>query len=168
MPLPAFVLPLLMAGSAVAGGIARMKAGKLEAQGARNQAFMAQLEGKQSRLRGVQIAERAREDLNSNLATVAAIRAGRGLSADSATARAIERRTVEDSYRDEGVAVLAELNRAGASDMQRQGYMTTAKWARPLATIGAIGSFLQAGSYAAGAFPARAAGSAGMHERAHG
>lgn len=108
----------------------------------------AEIEGKMALLRGKQIGERSREDLATLLGNIDAIRSARGASLDSATGQAIERRTIRDSYRDEGVAVLGELMRSGAANQAARGYGTAARWAVPLSVLNAVPDAMQARSYA--------------------
>lgn len=91
-------LPLILAAgssivsgiSGILGGFQQKKAAKAQAQGARIEAQMAMIRGKQ-------IGERSREDLATALGNIESIRAARGASLDSQTGQMIERRTIEDS-----------------------------------------------------------------------
>lgn len=119
------------AASTIAGGFAQRKAFKAQALGA-------QIERDTAILRGTQIGERKREDLQSALQTADAIRTSRGASLDSQTGQMIERRTMKDAYRDEGVAKLSEQTRAGAAEQARRGYRSGARWAIPMAVLNAV------------------------------
>lgn len=144
MPLP--LLAIAAAGSVLQGfatigsGIMSRRANKAQEAGAKIEADMA-------RLRGKQIGERSREDLATVLGNIDAIRVSRGVSLDSATGDVIRRRTQRDAFRDEGVAVLGELNRASNATMAAKGYASAARWAVPLAVLQSAGSFAQAASY---------------------
>lgn len=141
-------LPLLfMAGAAALQGVSTIAGGYMQGRANAAQALGAKIEGEMALLRGKQIKERSREDLATALGNIDAIRAGRGMSVDSPTGQLIERRTRRDAYRDEAVAVLSELHRAGAAEQQRRGYATAARWALPLAVLNSAGSFAQAFSY---------------------
>lgn len=141
-------LPLLfMAAAAGLQGISTIASGYQQGKANAAQALGAKIEGEMALLRGKQIKERSREDLATAMGNIDAIRAGRGMSLDSATGQAIARRTRRDAYRDEAVAVLSELHRAGAAEQQRRGYASAARWAMPLAILNSAGSFAQAFSY---------------------
>lgn len=136
-----FWIPLLIAATAVstaASAAASLQAGQLSKAGNKASAEAARIEAANSRLRATQTAELSRQRLSSVLATQQAVFAQRGTSGNSATAQAIERRTIDQAYRDEGAAVLAELNRASASETQARGYSMAAKYAMPLAVADAV------------------------------
>ena len=142
------LLPLfLMAAASAAQGIATIAGGFQQKSANKAQALGAGIERDFAVLRGKQIAERSREDLATALGNIDAIRTSRGVSLDSATGQAIERRTMKDSYRDEAVAVLSERTRAGAAEQARRGYNSAARWSVPLAVLNSAGSFAQARSY---------------------
>lgn len=124
----------------IAGGFAQKRANKAQALGA-------QIERDMALLRGKQIGERSREDLQTALGNIDAIRSTRGASLDSQTGQMIQRRTMKDAYRDEGVQVLSELTRAGAAEQARRGYRTASKWAVPLAVMNSASDFASAASY---------------------
>lgn len=134
-----FWIPLMIAASAAASVASTLQAGQLSKAGNKASAEAARIEAAQSRLRATQTAELSRQRLASVLATQQAVFAQRGTSGNSATAQAIERRTIDQAYRDEGAAVLAELNRASASESQARGYSLAAKYAMPLAVLDAAG-----------------------------
>lgn len=144
MPLPMFAIAL--ATSAAAGAAARIGSGIQQKGAYKAQAKAAKAEAADYRLRSTQIAELSREQLAQTLGTIAAIRAGRGLNPDSATAQALERKTIENAYRNEAVARLGELNRASAADAQAAGYSRAAKFALPLAALSAASSVASAGA----------------------
>jgi len=143
-------LPLLMmaaaAGSA-AKGVSTVLGGFAQRRANQAQALGAQIERDMALLRGKQIGERSREDLQTALGNIDAIRSTRGAALDSQTGQMIQRRTMRDAYRDEGVAVLSELTRAGAAEQARRGYRSSASWAVPLAVLNSVGDFAGAGSY---------------------
>ena len=143
------LLALAAAGSALSG-LATVAGGFQQAKAAKAQALGAKIEAAMARLRGTQIAERSREDLATAQGNIATVRAGRGVG-DSATGRLIERRTMQDAYRDEGVARLGELNRAANSDMAMRGYNSAARWAVPIAVLQSAGQFASAASYGSAA-----------------
>ncbi|WGM47648.1 hypothetical protein KOAAANKH_02530 [Brevundimonas sp. NIBR10] len=142
-------LPLLAiaAGAAALQGIATIGSGIMSAKANASQKLGAEIEQKMALLRGKQIAERSRQDLSTALGNIQVIQSARGVSNDSQTSRLIERRTMQDAYRDEGVAVLGELNRAQNAGMAAKGYGTAAKWAIPLSVLNSAGSFANAASY---------------------
>lgn len=144
MPLP--LLALAAFGSAAAG-VSTIAGGFMQRGANKAQALGAQIERDMALLRGKQIGERSREDLQTALGNIDAIRSTRGASLDSQTGQMIQRRTMRDAYRDEGVAVLSELTRAGAAEQARRGYRTSASWAVPLAVLNSAGDFAAAGSY---------------------
>ena len=142
MPIPLLLMAAVSAAkgaSTVLGGVAQESAFKAQALGA-------QIERDMAKLRGKQIGERSREDLQTRLQNIDAIRTTRGASLDSQTGQLIERRTMKDAYRDEGVAMLGELNRQGAADQARKGYRTAARWAVPMAALSSVGDFAAAAS----------------------
>lgn len=144
-------LPLLFAAAAGASflkGVAGIAGGYQQAKSLAAQKLGAEIEGKMALLRGKQIAERSREDLLTVLGNVDAIRSARGAGLDSATGEAIRRRSIKDSYRDEAVAVLGELNRSQNASMAAKGYGTASRWAVPLSVLNSAGDFAQAYSYA--------------------
>ena len=146
MPIPL----LLMAAASAAKGVTTVLGGVAQARALKAQALGAQIERDMARLRGKQIGERSREDLQTRLQNIDAIRTTRGASLDSQTGQLIERRTMKDAYRDEGVAMLGELNRQGAADQARKGFRASARWAVPMAALNAAGDFANAYSYAKG------------------
>lgn len=142
-------LPLFLAAAgSIASGLATLGSGVMSARANKANALGARIEADMARLRGTQIAERSREDLARAMGNITAIRSARGVSADSMTGRAIERRTQQDMYRDEGVAVLGETMRRSAALQQARGFSSAARWAIPLAVLNATGDFARAGSYA--------------------
>lgn len=142
-------LPLILAaGSSIASGISGILGGFRQKAAAKANAAGAKIEAQMALIRGKQIGERSREDLATALGNIESVRTARGASLDSQTGQMIERRTVQDSYRDEAVAVLGELNRASNAQLQARGFQSQARWALPMAAIGAAGDFMKAGSYA--------------------
>jgi hypothetical protein len=135
----------LQAGATVMGGIQSSKANAASALGARIEADMA-------RLRGTQTRERSRSQLDTMLGNIDALRTARGASLDSATGIAIAKRTRQDAYREEGIGVLAEMQRQGAADQAARGYSRAARWAIPMSVLQAGGSALQSAAYATAAF----------------
>ncbi len=138
---------MLMAAASAAKGVSTILGGFAQSRAFKAQALGAQIERDMARLRGTQIGERSREDLQSRLQNIDSIRTARGASLDSQTGQMIERRTMRDAYRDEGVARLGELNREGAAEQARRGFRTSARWAIPMAVLGAAGDFASAYSY---------------------
>lgn len=106
--------------------------GKEKAKGFAAQEQQAQVEAQMARLRGVQIGEQSRYNLRQQLGNIGAVQAARGVSNDSQTANAIVGQTQDDMYRNEAVARLAELNRAGAADSAAAGYKAAKGWAIPM------------------------------------
>jgi len=147
MALP--LLALAAAGS-FAKGVSGIMGGFAQRSANQAQALGAQIERDMALLRGKQIGERSREDLQTALGNIDAIRSTRGASLDSQTGQMIQKRTMRDAYRDEGVAVLSELTRAGAADQARKGYRRAASWAVPLAVLNSVGDFASAASYGGG------------------
>lgn len=146
-------IPLLFAAAAAGSalkGIAGIGAGYMSARASKAQALGAQIERDMALLRGKQIGERSREDLLTAIGNIDAIRSTRGVNLDSQTGQMIQARTRKDAYRDEAVATLAELTRAGAADQARRGYSTAARWAVPMAVLNSAGDFAQAASYGSG------------------
>lgn len=147
MPLP---LLAIAAGASLAKGVSTILGGYAEARANKARALGAQIERDMALLRGKQIGERSREDLQTALGNIDAIRSTRGASLDSQTGQLIEKRTIKDSYRDQAVATLSELTRAGAAEQARRGYRTAARWSVPMAVLGATGDFASAASYGSG------------------
>lgn len=141
------LLAIAAAGSALQGlgtlasGMQTKKANKAAALGAK-------IEGEMAMIRRDQIGEQAREQLASTLGNINALRTTRGTSLDSPTGRAIERGTIQASYRAEATARLAELQRASAAALQAKGFNSAARWAMPIAALNAAGSFAQSAAYA--------------------
>ena len=144
MPIP--LLALAAAGSALQG-FGTIAAGYQSAKANKASALGAKIESDMAKLRNVQVAEESRMQLATVLGNIGAIRTGRAVSGDSATGRAIERRTMADAYRAEGVARLGEMNRAGNADQAARGYRSAARWAIPMALTQAAGQFASAASY---------------------
>lgn len=140
------LLAIAAAGSALKG-MAGIGQGFMQGKALAGQALGAEIERDNALLRRMQIAAGSRERLATALGNIDSIRTARGASLDSQTGQAIQRRTVEDSYRDEAVAVLAELNRASAAGMAAKGYRTASRWSLPLSVINSAGDFAQAFSY---------------------
>lgn len=138
---------LLLAGAGLAKGVSTIAGGFQSAAANKGAALGAQIERDMAILRGKQIGERSRQDLATALGNIEAIRTARGTSLDSQTGQMIERRTIQDSYRDEAVATLSELTRAGAAEQQRRGYRSAARWAVPMAVLNSAGDFADAYSY---------------------
>ena len=141
-------LPLLFAaGSSIASGVSGLLGGYQQKKAAKANALGAKIEAQMAVIRGKQIGERSREDLATALGNIESIRTARGASLDSQTGQMIERRTVQDAYRDEGVAILGELNRASNAQLQARGFQSQARWALPVAAVNAAGDFMKAASY---------------------
>lgn len=143
-------LPLLFAVGAGLSGLATLGSGYMSAKANKGAQLGAKIEADMAMLRGKQIGERSREDLLTALGNIDAIRTGRGAGLDSQTGQLIERRTRKDAYRDEAVAVLGEVSRAGAAQQAARGYGTAARWAMPLSVLQAGGSFADAWAYGRG------------------
>ena len=115
--------------------IATLGAGAQSAKAYKAKALGAEIEQKMALLRGTQIGERSREDLQTALGNIDSIRSTRGVNLDSQTGEAIRKRTMRDMYRDEAVARLSELNRASNASMAAAGYRRAASWAIPMAVL---------------------------------
>lgn len=107
--------------------------GRQQAKALKAQELAARIEQQQAKIRASQIGEQSRAQLATVLGNIDAIRSARGAKLDSATGRAIRRRTMDDALRDEAIARLAEMNRASAAGMAAAGYRSAARWAIPLA-----------------------------------
>lgn len=143
-----FWIPLMMAAATAASVASTVMAGQASKAGSKASAAAAKIEGENSRLRAVQIGELSRRRLAQTLQTQQTVFAQRGVSSDSATSMALERKTVENANRDEAINVLGELNRAYASDSAASGYSLAAKYAMPLATLDATAKGLSGGTKA--------------------
>jgi hypothetical protein len=116
---------VLSAISEVMGGFAQKASAEVsEAQ--------AKQEKKMAELRAQQVIENSRRQLGSVLGTIQAVRASRNVSGDSQTGQQIQRVTRQDALRAEGIARLAELNRAAAAALAQRGYGMQARWAVPM------------------------------------
>jgi hypothetical protein len=133
----ALITAAAVASPILGGFYSRLKQGQAEKQAARDQAAAAQLEADAHKLRGVQIGEQSRDQLDRTLAAISTIRAQRGLSSDSETAQAIERKTVDNAYRNEAVAILGEQNAQQAALWATSGYRRAARNAMPMAWLDA-------------------------------
>lgn len=142
-------IPLLAiaAAGSVMKGVGTLAAGFQTRKANLASALGAKIERDMAMLRRTQIGEEAREGLLTALGNIDAIRSTRGVSLDSQTGQMIQRRTRADSYRDEAVAALGELNRASAADQKRRGFQSASRWALPLAALSAAGDFGQAAAY---------------------
>lgn len=140
-----FWIPLMMAASAAASVGSSLMAGKANKASAQDSAEAARIEAANSRLRGTQIAELSRERLKQTLGAQDAIFAARGLTGNSATAQAFERKTMENALRNEAIDRLGALNQASGADRAAAGYSRQAKFAMPLATLSAAATALDAG-----------------------
>lgn len=141
-------LPLMLAaGGSFMSGVSGILGGFQQKKAAKAQELGAKIEAQMAMIRGKQIGERSREDLATALGNIESIRSTRGVNLDSQTGQAIERRTVQDAYRDEAVAVLGELNRASNAQLQARGFRSQARWAVPMAVVSASADFMKAGSY---------------------
>lgn len=115
--------------------IATIGSGVQSAKAYKAKALGAEIEQKMALLRGTQIGERSREDLQTALGNIDAIRSARGASLDSQTGQMIQKRTMRDVYRDEAVARLSELNRASNASMAARGYRSASRWQVPLSVM---------------------------------
>lgn len=143
-----FWIPLMMAGATAVSAYGQMQAGRQNKAAAQASAAAAKIEGENARLRATQIGELSRLKLAQTLSTQQAIMASGNLSSNSATAQALERKTIENAYRDEAINRLGELNRASASDSAAAGYTIASRYAMPLATLGATSTALSGGAKA--------------------
>jgi len=143
-----FWIPLMMAAATATSAYGQYQAGRQNKAGAEASAAAAKIEGANARMRATQIGELSRKRLAETLSAQQAIMASGMLSSDSATSQAIERKTIENAYRDEAINRLGELNRASASDSQAAGYTMAARYAMPLATLSAASTALQGGAKA--------------------
>jgi hypothetical protein len=139
-----------MAAGSAAKGVAGIMGGFAQRDAYSAQALGAQIERDMALLRGKQIGAQSREQLLTTEGNINTIRATRGASLNSATGQAIRKRTMQDSYRAEGAAVLSELTRASAADQARKGYRRSASWAVPLAVLGSVSDFASAASGVSG------------------
>lgn len=143
-----FWIPLMMAASTATAMYGQYKQGQMNKASAQASAAAAKIEGENARLRATQIAELSRKRLAETLSAQQAIMASGNLSSNSATAQALERKTVENAYRDEAINKLGELNRASASDSAAAGYTMASRYARPLAALDMVSTGLKGGAAA--------------------
>lgn len=143
-----FWIPLMMAAATAASAASTMVAGQASKAGSRASAAAAKIEGENARLRAVQIGELSRRRLAQTLQAQQTVFAQRGVSSDSATSMAVERKTIDNANRDEAINVLGELNRASASDSAAAGYSLAAKYAMPIAGLQATATALNGGTKA--------------------
>lgn len=135
--------PFLLAGAAAstaAGGMMQYEGGQIAARGQRmaaaEQATAADFEANQLKIQS-QVAKtnadqaetRRRDELTSNLETIAAIRAGRGVGSASPTGDAIYGSTIEDQERDIAIErnnflQKADLSRRASEMSTRKGRMS--------------------------------------------
>lgn len=139
-------LPLLAISAIGKGlqGLATIGAGRLEGKAAANRAQAARIEAEMANIRGIQVREASRQELQTVLGSIGVTRSTRGMSLDSATGQAIDATTRQDLYRREAIAALAERQRQGAALSAAQGYQTAARWALPLSVLQSGGQFAQA------------------------
>lgn len=137
-------IPLIMAAVAGAQGLSTLFGGVAEKRQNMARAMAAGIERDTAMLQRTQLKADARTQLQTVLGTIDATRTSRGMSLDSATGQAIERRTMQDSYRDEARAALAYLTKAGAAEQSRRGFRSAARWAMPMAVLNSIPAFAQA------------------------
>lgn len=140
-----FWIPLMMAASTALSAGSMLMSGQMNKAANKASAANAKIEAANARLRSVQIGELSRKRLMETLSAQQAVFAGRGISGDSATSMALERKTIENAYRDEAINRLGELNRASASDSAAAGYSLAAKYAMPLATLQAGATAIDGG-----------------------
>lgn len=143
----AFWLPLIATVASVAAGAAKIGQGYQQKKALNAQAREKEAETQMARIRGAQIGEESRDALHTALQNIDAIRSARGMSLNSQTAQAIEKRTIDQALRDEAILRLSEFNRAGSAANAAVGYRSAAKWAVPLAVLGAAPNFASAASY---------------------
>jgi hypothetical protein len=145
MPIPLLALAAigtgLQAGATLMGGVQSAKANAASALGARIQADM-------SRLRATQTKERSRAQLDTLLGNIDALRTARGVNLDSQTGQMIEKRSRADAYREEGIAVLGDMQARGQALQAAKGFDRAKRWAIPVAALQAGGSALQSFAYA--------------------
>lgn len=143
-----FWIPLMMAASTALSVGSTLMSGQMSKAGSKASAAAAKIEGENARLRAVQIGELSRRRLAQTLQAQQTVFAQRGVSSDSATSMAVERKTIENANRDEAINVLGEMNRAAASDSAAAGYSLAAKYAMPLASLDAASKGLSGGTKA--------------------
>jgi hypothetical protein len=117
----------LLAASTALGGFSAFRKGKAQAQEYADKAAAADLEAQGHQLRGLQIAEQSRSNLDKTLGSINAIVAERGGTGDSPTAQVLQRQTINNAYRNEGVARLGEMMQQQANLWQANGYRRASK-----------------------------------------
>ena len=123
----------LSAASSIAGGVAANRQGKLAAKQYEENARLAKLGADQSEVL-------RREDLNSTLSAIRAIRTSRGLDPESPTAFAVNEHVRKQGERGIATDRLNALNQAGQ-------YYTAAQVARSQGRSALMSGFLRAGMY---------------------
>lgn len=141
-----FWIPLMMAASTALSAGSMLMSGQMNKAANKASAAAAKQEAANARLRAVQVGELSRQRLAQTLSAQETVFANRGVSSNSATSMALERKTIDNAYRDEAINVLSELNRASASDSAASGYSMAAKYAMPLATLQAGATALDGGA----------------------
>lgn len=117
----------------------------------KTQAALSAQQAKDVALQSIQSSEQRREQLNSALSTIAANRAGAGLSNDSPTAMAIQKAVARKGNRDEQITRLGYLNQGQSLRWQSAAQK---KAARSAVTGGYIKGFVAVGKTAAAAMGA--------------
>ena len=140
-----FWIPLMIAASTALSAGSMLMSGQMNKAANKASAAAAKQEAANARLRAVQVGELSRQRLAQTLSAQETVFANRGVSSNSATSMALERKTIDNAYRDEAINVLSELNRASASDSAASGYSMAAKYAMPLATLQAGATALDGG-----------------------
>lgn len=141
-----FWIPLMIAASTALSAGSMLMSGQMNKAANKASAAAAKQEAANARLRAVQVGELSRQRLAQTLSAQETVFANRGVSSNSATSMALERKTIDNAYRDEAINVLSELNRASASDSAASGYSMAAKYAMPLATLQAGATALDGGA----------------------
>ena len=132
-------------GSSVLAGGMSIAEGMSQSSAMKSQAKAAEYEAKIANLRGVQKSASRKEELNQALGAIDTIRAGRGLSGGSATARAIRSDRRERSRYAENNEVLSERLVGMSKRNEAAGLRAGAKWATIKGFGKAAGHFMKAG-----------------------
>lgn len=144
------VTTAVMAASAAVGAAASIQQGQAQSAALKAQQLQQEQRAQQLQTRAMQDEAARREELASNLSTIAAVRAGRGLSQVSPTALAIRNDVTGDAMGDMRISRLNILNGA---ESERQSAIVSGKAASAALTAGYFGagkSLLDFGASAAG------------------
>ncbi len=134
----AFALPLLVASTAVSA-VGSVMAGAQRSAAAQFESDQMKIQSEQAKTAAAEAEAQRRENLTSNIETIQAINAGRGIGANSPTSDAILTNYIQDAERD---TVIERTNLLTKADLYRRGSIMAERKAK----TSLIAGYMNAGS----------------------